>query len=98
MESAVLYDHLQFAFTATFHYLFPQLTMGRNWRRSLVPMRQSHESKNPPSPRLSACITTQRYLTVTTRKRAQIRRDRMPKIVAGAVVSPTAGLNHPRNA
>lgn len=28
MESALLYDRLQFAFTATFHYLFPQLTMG----------------------------------------------------------------------
>ena len=28
MQSALLYDRLQFAFTATFHYLFPQLTMG----------------------------------------------------------------------
>jgi cytochrome d ubiquinol oxidase subunit I len=28
MNSALLYDRLQFAFTATFHYLFPQLTMG----------------------------------------------------------------------
>ena len=28
MTSALLYDRLQFAFTATFHYLFPQLTMG----------------------------------------------------------------------
>jgi cytochrome d ubiquinol oxidase subunit I len=28
MESALLYDRLQFAATATFHYLFPQLTMG----------------------------------------------------------------------
>lgn len=28
MESAVLYDRLQFAVTVTFHYLFPQLTMG----------------------------------------------------------------------
>ncbi|WP_447968517.1 cytochrome ubiquinol oxidase subunit I [Nitrospira sp. M1] len=28
MESALLYDRLQFAFTITFHYLFPQLTMG----------------------------------------------------------------------
>ena len=28
MASALLYDRLQFAFTATFHYLFPQLTMG----------------------------------------------------------------------
>ena len=28
MESALLYDRLQFAFTVTFHYLFPQLTMG----------------------------------------------------------------------
>jgi cytochrome d ubiquinol oxidase subunit I len=28
MDSVVLYDRLQFAFTATFHYLFPQLTMG----------------------------------------------------------------------
>src|SRR5262245_27190130 len=28
MESALFYDRLQFAFTVTFHYLFPQLTMG----------------------------------------------------------------------
>lgn len=28
MASALLYDRLQFAFTVTFHYLFPQLTMG----------------------------------------------------------------------
>ena len=28
METALLYDRLQFAFTITFHYLFPQLTMG----------------------------------------------------------------------
>lgn len=28
MTSALLYDRLQFAFTETFHYLFPQLTMG----------------------------------------------------------------------
>jgi len=28
MEDALLYDKLQFAFTITFHYLFPQLTMG----------------------------------------------------------------------
>jgi cytochrome d ubiquinol oxidase subunit I len=28
VESALLYDRLQFAITATFHYLFPQLTMG----------------------------------------------------------------------
>jgi len=28
MTSALLYDRLQFSFTATFHYLFPQLTMG----------------------------------------------------------------------
>ena len=28
MESALLYDRLQFALTITFHYLFPQLTMG----------------------------------------------------------------------
>lgn len=28
MATALLYDRLQFAFTATFHYLFPQLTMG----------------------------------------------------------------------
>ena len=28
MESALLYDRLQFAVTSTFHYLFPQLTMG----------------------------------------------------------------------
>ncbi|WHZ24811.1 MAG: Cytochrome d ubiquinol oxidase subunit I [Nitrospira sp.] len=28
METALLYDRLQFAVTVTFHYLFPQLTMG----------------------------------------------------------------------
>jgi len=28
MASALLYDRLQFAFTSTFHYFFPQLTMG----------------------------------------------------------------------
>ena len=28
MESALLVDRLHFAFTVTFHYLFPQLTMG----------------------------------------------------------------------
>jgi cytochrome bd ubiquinol oxidase subunit I len=28
MQSALFYDRLQFAFTVTFHYLFPQLTMG----------------------------------------------------------------------
>lgn len=28
MEDMILYDRLQFAFTVTFHYIFPQLTMG----------------------------------------------------------------------
>jgi len=28
MEDIILYDRLQFAFTITFHYIFPQLTMG----------------------------------------------------------------------
>lgn len=28
MEDAILYSRLQFAFTVSFHYLFPQLTMG----------------------------------------------------------------------
>ncbi|MGH7253536.1 MAG: cytochrome ubiquinol oxidase subunit I, partial [Nitrospiraceae bacterium] len=28
MATALLYDRLQFAVTVTFHYLFPQLTMG----------------------------------------------------------------------
>ena len=28
MDSALVIDRLQFAFTITFHYLFPQLTMG----------------------------------------------------------------------
>lgn len=28
MEDMLLYDRIQFAFTITFHYLFPQLTMG----------------------------------------------------------------------
>ncbi|MCB0471719.1 MAG: cytochrome ubiquinol oxidase subunit I, partial [Flavobacteriaceae bacterium] len=28
MEDMLFYDRIQFAFTITFHYLFPQLTMG----------------------------------------------------------------------
>ena len=28
MDSALVVDRLHFAFTVTFHYLFPQLTMG----------------------------------------------------------------------
>jgi cytochrome bd ubiquinol oxidase subunit I len=28
MEDMILYDRIQFAFTITVHYLFPQLTMG----------------------------------------------------------------------
>lgn len=28
MEDLIIYDRLQFAFTITFHYIFPQLTMG----------------------------------------------------------------------
>ena len=28
MEDMLFYDRMQFAFTITFHYLFPQLTMG----------------------------------------------------------------------
>jgi cytochrome d ubiquinol oxidase subunit I len=28
MLDALTVDHIHFAFTATFHYLFPQLTMG----------------------------------------------------------------------
>ena len=28
MESALFWHRLQFAFTITYHYLFPQLTMG----------------------------------------------------------------------
>ncbi|HNE32709.1 MAG TPA: cytochrome ubiquinol oxidase subunit I, partial [Nitrospira sp.] len=28
MDVALQYDRLQFAVTGTFHYLFPQLTMG----------------------------------------------------------------------
>ena len=28
MEDMLFYDRLQFAFTITFHYIFPQLTMG----------------------------------------------------------------------
>ena len=28
MDSALAVDRLHFAFTVTFHYLFPQLTMG----------------------------------------------------------------------
>jgi cytochrome d ubiquinol oxidase subunit I len=28
VESAIVFDRLQFAFTVMFHYLFPQLTMG----------------------------------------------------------------------
>ena len=28
LENALTVDRLQFAFTVTFHYIFPQLTMG----------------------------------------------------------------------
>src|SRR5262244_882543 len=31
METALFWHRLQFAFTITFHYLFPQLTMGLAW-------------------------------------------------------------------
>ena len=31
MEDALLWHRLQFAFTITYHYLFPQLTMGLAW-------------------------------------------------------------------
>src|ERR1700738_1270797 len=31
MESALFWHRLQFAFTITYHYLFPQLTMGLAW-------------------------------------------------------------------
>jgi cytochrome d ubiquinol oxidase subunit I len=31
MESALFWHRLQFAFTITYHYLFPQLTMGLVW-------------------------------------------------------------------
>jgi cytochrome d ubiquinol oxidase subunit I len=31
MENALLWHRLQFAFTITYHYLFPQLTMGLAW-------------------------------------------------------------------
>src|SRR5271156_4801873 len=31
MEDVVFWSRLQFAFTITYHYLFPQLTMGLAW-------------------------------------------------------------------
>src|ERR1700744_6275437 len=31
MESTLFWSRLQFAFTITYHYLFPQLTMGLAW-------------------------------------------------------------------
>jgi cytochrome d ubiquinol oxidase subunit I len=31
MDDAAFWHRLQFAFTITYHYLFPQLTMGLAW-------------------------------------------------------------------
>ena len=31
MDDALFWHRLQFAFTITYHYLFPQLTMGLAW-------------------------------------------------------------------
>ena len=31
MEHALFWHRIQFAFTITYHYLFPQLTMGLSW-------------------------------------------------------------------
>lgn len=31
MEHALFWHRIQFAFTITYHYLFPQLTMGLAW-------------------------------------------------------------------
>jgi cytochrome d ubiquinol oxidase subunit I len=31
MDDALLWHRLQFGFTVTYHYLFPQLTMGLAW-------------------------------------------------------------------
>jgi len=49
MDDMIFYDRLQFAFTITFHYLFPQLTMGLSliivyfkWRY----LQAGHEADN----------------------------------------------------
>src|ERR1700685_3228893 len=31
MDDVIFWSRLQFAFTATYHYIFPQLTMGLGW-------------------------------------------------------------------
>ena len=31
MDDVIFWSRLQFAFTATYHYIFPQLTMGLAW-------------------------------------------------------------------
>jgi cytochrome bd-type quinol oxidase subunit 1 len=38
MESALLYDRLRFAFAVTYHYVFPQLTLGPrvHWLASVM--------------------------------------------------------------
>src|SRR5690554_6682249 len=50
MEDMIFYDRMQFAFTITFHYLFPQLTMGLSlmivyFKWKLLHTENVHENK-----------------------------------------------------
>ena len=41
MDDPALWHRLQFAFTITYHYLFPQLTMGLAWFLVLLEMARA---------------------------------------------------------
>jgi hypothetical protein len=45
MNDALLWHRIQFAFTITFHYLFPQLTMGL--ARFVVAFKSPHRTPEP---------------------------------------------------
>jgi hypothetical protein len=51
-------------------------------------------ASTPPSPRLSARITTTTYFSVTTTISAQVISDRMPSTSSGTGFSPVNSLKH----
>jgi hypothetical protein len=59
---------------------------------------RARRARIPPSPRLSACRTTARYLTLITRISDQKIMERMPKMCLGSGSIPCSGLKHSRTA
>jgi hypothetical protein len=60
MTDGLTWHRIQFAFSVTFHYLFPQLTMGlsslSDWWPILGPIgRSTHQVPPLPDPLLSCC-------------------------------------------